>query len=44
MTQDGKWFSRDNPNSPLRYRLNPRFVAWLQGIQWSWITPEGLSG
>jgi len=44
MTEGGKWFLPLTPNSPLRYRLNPRFVAWLQGIPWSWITPDGLSG
>ena len=39
MTQAGKWFSRDNPNSPLRYQLQWRFVAWLMGLPCSLITP-----
>lgn len=43
MTEGGKWFLPLTPNSPLRFRLSPRFVAWLQGIPWSWITPDGLS-
>ena len=38
MTQDGKWFLPITPNSPLRCRLNPRFVAWLQGIPWAALT------
>jgi hypothetical protein len=44
MTQGGKWFSACNPNLPLRYRLNPRFVAWLMGLRYSWITPLGSNG
>lgn len=43
MTEGGKWFLPLTPNSPLRFRLSPRFVAWLMGIPWSLITPDGLS-
>lgn len=38
---DGQPSSPNVPGS--RPRLNPAFVAWLQGIPWWWTSPESIS-